>query len=79
MAGSVVAGGGVISSHEVYSLSEFQNRVGFGRHAMKVARQAGLPVRFVASKGYVVGSDAVEFFSKVPAEQFAALGVGGDE
>ncbi len=56
---------GVIDGTAIYTLGEFQDRLKLGQHAMRQARRAGLPVRRVGRRGYILGSDALEFFRRV--------------
>lgn len=63
---------GVISEHETYTLEEFLARMNWGRHAMRQARRGGLEVRYIASRGYVSGREAVAFIAKAPTEHSGA-------
>jgi hypothetical protein len=57
---------GFISAHEVYTLDEFCGRMKLGTAAMRSARRKGLPVRQIGSRGYVLGSDLIEYISREP-------------
>lgn len=52
---------GVISSSELYSLSEIERRLGLGKDAMRVARRRGLTVHRFGSRGFVDGGELIEF------------------
>jgi len=59
---------GVIAAGQSYTLEEFQARVGLERSAMRTARSNGLPVRYVANRGYVLGEDWLAFLKTAPLE-----------
>lgn len=63
---------GVISENETYTLEEFQARMNWGRHAMRQARRGGLQVRYVASRGYVSGREAMAFIATASTEHSGA-------
>ena len=46
---------GVIEAGAVYTLDEFQRRLRLGQHAMREARRAGLRVRRIGRRAYVMG------------------------
>lgn len=52
---------GHISGDCLYTLSEIQERLKLGQHAMRQARRAGLPVRRIGRRAYVLGRDVMEF------------------
>lgn len=54
----------VISAGDVYTLGEFQRRMQLGVHAMRECRRAGLPVKRIGRRAYIVADQALEFFSK---------------
>ena len=52
---------GPIDSASIYTLQDFQERVGLARHAMMVARKQGLRTFRVGHRIYVRGSDFFEY------------------
>jgi hypothetical protein len=46
-----------------YSLDTFMKIVGFGRHAMRAARRAGLRVVYVQHRGFVLGRDFLAYLT----------------
>ena len=52
---------GVIVADAVYTLGEAQRRLRLGQHAMRQARRAGLKVRRIGRRGYVLGGDILAF------------------
>lgn len=63
------APGAIIRAGEVYSLREFARRLGWGEHALRQARLAGLPVILVGREKYVRGTAAEAWFARLEAEQ----------
>ena len=61
--------GGVIVADAIYTLPEFQRRTGLGESAMRNARDAGLKVLRLSRRGFVKGSDAIEFIGRVGTKQ----------
>ena len=57
---------GAISGIEVYTLTAFCRRVGWGRHSLIAARREGLPVVQYGRRLYIRGTDALDFFGKLP-------------
>lgn len=57
-AGSVA---GIISADSLYTLAEIQERLKLGPHALRMARRAGLKVRRIGRRGYVLGKDIISF------------------
>ena len=55
---------GVIRSDESYTLREFCARMGLGPYALRQAREAGLIVRQVGKKRFVLGVDWLKFVSE---------------
>ncbi len=51
---------GIIEPHILYTLDEAKRRLGWGAHAMRMARRAGLNVRYTGRRGYVLGRDIIE-------------------
>ena len=59
------AGLGPIDTTAVYPLPVFMQRAGLSRWAFRQARRAGLKVKTVGRRRYVLGSDWHEFLSKM--------------
>jgi len=55
---------GTIEGHVLYSLSEFQRRTGWGRHALRQAKKRGLRIRYSGRNGFVLGRDFFEFLDR---------------
>ena len=54
---------GVITPDAVYTLSEFQERTGLGRWAVKQARKAGLRTLRMHRRAFVRGRDFVDYLN----------------
>ena len=54
---------GHITGDALYTLDEIRERLRLGDHAMRQARRAGLKVRRIGRRGYVLGSDVIEFIA----------------
>lgn len=52
---------GQVTADAIYTLEEIQRRLGLGAHAMRAARRAGLRVRRIGRRGYVLGRDVLAF------------------
>jgi hypothetical protein len=52
-----------IRADAAYSLDAFTQIVGFGRHAMRSARRAGLRVIYVQHRGFVLGRDFLAYLA----------------
>jgi hypothetical protein len=52
-----------IKADSAYSLDTFTQIVGFGRHAMRAARRAGLRVVYVQHRGFVLGQDFLAYLA----------------
>jgi hypothetical protein len=52
---------GLVTSDCLYTLDEIQERLKLGQHAMRQARRAGLRVRRIGRRGYVLGRDVLQF------------------
>jgi len=52
---------GLIAADCLYTLSEIQERLKLGQHAMRQARRAGLRVRRIGRRAYVLGRDVIHF------------------
>ena len=59
-------GTGVFKADEAYSLGEAQRRLGFGIHAMRSARRAGLQTRKVGRRKYLLGADILAYLASRP-------------
>ena len=55
---------GLIEAGAVYTLPEVQQRLQLGDHALRQARRAGLRVRRVGRRAYVLGSDIIQFIEQ---------------
>ena len=55
---------GVISHHELYTLSEFKSRMGLTDTAMRELRRKGFSVLRVGKRAFVLGVAAIAFFAK---------------
>ncbi len=52
---------GLVTADSLYTLPEIQERLKLGQHAMRQARRAGLRVRRIGRRGYVLGRDVMAF------------------
>lgn len=52
---------GVIERGSLYTLSEVQSRTGWSKHALRAARRAGLPVKYVGGRAFLTGDSILEF------------------
>ena len=52
---------GLVTADCLYTLAEVQERLKLGQHAMRQARRAGLRVRRIGRRGYVLGRDVILF------------------
>jgi len=52
---------GFVWADGVYTLVEIQTRLRLGQHAMRQARRAGLRVRRIGRRAYVLGRDLMAF------------------
>lgn len=48
-----------IQPEVLYSLPDLERRMGWRKAALRTAREAGLPVRYVSGRGYVLGRDLI--------------------
>lgn len=55
-----------IEADVAYSLPEFERRTQLGKAAMREARRAGLKIRQVGSRRFVLGSDWLEHLKGRP-------------
>lgn len=56
---------GSIRADEILPLEEFKTRTGLSRHSMRGLREAGLPIRRIGKRGFILGSDFLEMMSRV--------------
>ncbi len=63
---------GEIQPEVMYPLSDFQERSGLGKAAMREARQKGLKVRRVGRRHYVLGKDFIAYVE----EHASVVGAG---
>ena len=59
---------GSIKANELMPLTEFMRRMGMGRKAWFALRRAGFPCRRFGRQAFIVGADALRFFSALPAD-----------
>jgi len=59
---------GLILADGLYTLAEVQQRLKLGQHAMRMARRAGLRVRRIGRRGYVLGRDIIAFVDATAEE-----------
>ena len=52
---------GHITADALYTLAEIQERLKLGQHAMRQARRAGLKVRRIGRRAFVLGRDVMAF------------------
>ncbi len=52
---------GCVSADTLYTLAEIRDRLRLGPQAMREARRAGLVVRRIGRRGYVLGRDLIRF------------------
>lgn len=70
---------GVISTHEVYTLPEFQRRMRLGQFAMRQARRKGLVVFRIGRREYVRGADLAKFFDQQASDKAPSHVPAGSE
>jgi hypothetical protein len=52
---------GHVTADALYTLDEIQQRLKLGQHAMRQARRAGLKVRRIGRRAFVLGRDVMAF------------------
>ena len=52
---------GLVTADSLYTLTEIQDRLKLGQHAMRQARRAGLRVRRIGRRAFVLGRDVMAF------------------
>lgn len=60
---------GPISGNDAYPLELFCQISGLSTHAMRIARRNGLVVHYVGNRGFVRGSDFLEFLAKAKKQK----------
>jgi hypothetical protein len=58
---------GLVEPGCVYTLDEIKSRMKLGTAALRAARRAGLKVRYIGRRGYVMGSDIIRFIEQSDA------------
>lgn len=67
MATAAMEPAGIIKPDEMYRLEEAKKRTGWGAHAFRAARRAGLQVRYAGRRGFVLGKDIIEYVERTGA------------
>jgi len=52
---------GHVTADSLYTLAKIQDRLKLGQHALRQARRAGLRIRRIGRRGYVLGRDILAF------------------
>ena len=65
----------LVEPHVLYHLSEFQSRLGWGKHAMRTARRKGLKVIDMGGRRYVHGRDFFDYLETIRKEATPATAV----
>jgi hypothetical protein len=55
---------GEIYADAIYTLDEINARLGLGKSALRTARREGLVVKRIGRRGYVLGSDVIDWFQR---------------
>jgi hypothetical protein len=55
---------GLVTADSLYTLAEIQERLKLGQHAMRQARRAGLPVRRIGRRAFVLGRDVMAYVER---------------
>lgn len=55
---------GEITGDALYTLDELNSRLGLGKSALRTARRQGLSVKRIGRRGYVRGSDLIDWFER---------------
>ena len=55
---------GLVTSDALYTLAEVQARLKLGQSAMRQARRAGLKVRKIGRRRYVLGRDLIAYVER---------------
>ena len=59
---------GSIRADEVLPLEVLRQRFGIGTKGVAAMRRAGLRIRRVGRQGYVLGTDLLDFFARLPPD-----------
>jgi len=70
---------GSIRRDELLTLRTLQKRLGWGEHAIRQARQAGLRLIRFGNTKYCLGVDLLAFFERLAEEQSNGTADGGGE
>jgi len=70
---------GSIRRDELLTLRALRERLGWGEHTIRQARQAGLRLIRFGNKKYALGKDVLRFFRRLAEEQSNATPGGGEE
>jgi len=66
--------GGSVQAGEVLTLSELKRRLGWGEHATRQARRAGLRLIAFGREKYALGADVLSFFARLAEQQAGSNG-----
>ena len=55
---------GEVRADALYTLDEIRHRLGLGQAALRMARRAGLPVRTIGRRRFVLGKDLIQFVER---------------
>jgi len=64
----------VVRPEELYPLSVFQKRFGIGECTLRSARSAGLVVRYIHKRAYLLGRDWIQYILKNASSEPPAPG-----
>ena len=67
-----------IDPDRLYLLEGFKPKVGLADSALRAARRAGLTVRYIHRRGYVLGSDWIEYVLKNATTKAPGVSEGTD-
>jgi hypothetical protein len=59
---------GSVRADELLTLSELRSRFGIGNKTVAQMRRSGLPIRRCGRLGFVLGSDLLAFFARLPSD-----------
>ena len=60
---------GFVTADSLYTLAEIQERMKLGQHAMRQARRAGLRVRRIGRRAFVLGRDLLAFIESAAEKE----------
>lgn len=52
-----------IEPHILYPLNIAKAHLGWGNHAMRMAKRNGLVIKYVSGRGYILGKDIIDFIT----------------